>query len=66
MILDSGAEIYIWIGDEASNEEKEKSDQLAKVVKMRKREERERGRERGRERERERERERDRERNGER
>jgi hypothetical protein len=43
MMLDSGAEIYIWIGDEASNEEKEKSVQLAKVVKMRERERQEYG-----------------------
>jgi hypothetical protein len=35
MMLDSGAEIYIWIGDEASSEEKEKSVQLAKVGKVR-------------------------------
>ena len=31
MLLDSGAEIYIWVGDEASSEEKDKGYQLAKV-----------------------------------
>ena len=31
MIVDSGAEIFVWIGDEASSEEKEKSFDLAKV-----------------------------------
>jgi len=31
MLLDSGAEIYIWVGDEASSEEKAKAFQLAKV-----------------------------------
>jgi Gelsolin repeat len=31
MILDSGAEIYVWIGAEASQEEKEKSFSFAKV-----------------------------------
>lgn len=31
MILDSGDEVYIWIGNDASPEEKEKSFQFAKV-----------------------------------
>ena len=31
MILDSGDEIYVWIGQEATDEEKEKGLQLAKV-----------------------------------
>ena len=31
MILDSGSEIYVWIGNEASQEEKEKAFKFAKV-----------------------------------
>jgi gelsolin len=31
MILDSGSEIFVWIGDEASAEEKDKSVHFAKV-----------------------------------
>ncbi len=31
MILDSGFEIYVWIGKEASQQEKEKSIDMAKV-----------------------------------
>ena len=31
MMLDSGAEIYIWIGNEANNDEKEKALEIAKV-----------------------------------
>ena len=33
MMLDSGAEIYIWIGNEANNDEKEKALEIAKVTK---------------------------------
>lgn len=33
MMLDSGDEVYIWIGSEATNEEKEKALQLAEVSK---------------------------------
>ena len=34
MMLDSGAEIYIWIGNEANNDEKEKALEIAKVTNM--------------------------------
>jgi gelsolin len=31
MILDSGDEIYVWVGDDASKEEKDKALDMAKV-----------------------------------
>lgn len=32
MILDSGAEIYVWVGSGADEQEKEKASEMAKVI----------------------------------
>ena len=34
MIMDSGSEIYVWIGEDATTEERTESVKLAKVMKM--------------------------------
>ena len=34
MIMDSGSEIYVWIGEDATTEERTESVKLAKVMKI--------------------------------